>query len=939
MQTSTSGAQNYKFWLRLLMAACLCVCFWGAQPAAAAPVAIRTGYYYDMDYMHKDAGVYKGYNIDYLYAVANYANWQYQFVDYQGFNEAYIALQKGEIDILPALFPSPEREQQILFSNDNMGRVFVTLVVPEGNTSHGYNDYASFKNMRVGVLTGSLDAKAFMDWSADHDLTPSVVNLDNEEAMFSSLEKGTVDALAITYLGNSSKYRIVAEFNPMPLYFGISRNRPDLKKSLDQALESLYFDNAGFKSSLNEKYFSMNKEQLPVFSKAEQEFLQKKLPVRVVLQLDNAPFCFKGEDGKPIGVIPDMFQKLAQISGLNFEYLTAPAMMDAIQLVEDGKADIVGKLTMDSVLAMSHHLRMTRPYMEVGLTQVTLKNGGPIRTVGVPVPLRSLFGDTITGAHGQPARVVLMSNSNKAFDALKAGKIDAAYLNSASTNYLLNSSRATEYNFSALPAHNYSLVTGIGLNSDPLLFGIMNKCLRYVNRAAMDEAAVKYSLANETAFSHFVNTLPPFALLIISILLLCMVIGLIFMVHKIILQGQAERALAAEKIRLDAVAKNAEEKNQFFANISHDLRTPLNAIIGFSGLAQNSSRWEEVQSYLQKIDSSGKLMLELVNDTLTMSKLRSGKLELKLEPVAADPQAFFAALFDVIREQTAKKNITFTVNCLPHLQRNVLVDKLNLQKILLNLLTNAVKYTPAGGHINVRFWEETAADGKPDSLISVQDDGIGIEPKAQSKIFEPFWQERRPGYEAMGTGLGLAIVKQLITMMGGSITFTSAPDQGSTFTVRLRLPDAPAGTGAAPAKSPAATITTAASTKLAGHKVLLCEDNQLNREIAVALLKSQGLLTVTASDGQAGLTAFAASAPGEFAAILMDLRMPVLNGYEATRHIRALARPDAQTVPIIALTAETFAEDIQKCLDAGMNDHVAKPLVPNVLFTTLAKYM
>src|SRR5574344_1232212 len=634
-----------------------------------------------------------------------------------------------------------------------------------------------------------------------------------------------------------------------------------------------------------------------------------------------------------------MFQKLAQISGLNFEYLTAPAMMDAIQLVEDGKADIVGKLTMDSVLAMSHHLRMTRPYMEVGLTQVTLKNGGPIRTVGVPVPLRSLFGDIITGAHGQPARVVLMSNSNKAFDALKAGKIDAAYLNSASTNYLLNSSRATEYNFSALPAHNYSLVTGIGLNSDPLLFGIMNKCLRYVNRAALDEAAVKYSLANETAFSHFVNTLHPFALLIISILLLCMVIGLIFMVHKIILQGQAERALAAEKIRLDAVAKNAEEKNQFFANISHDLRTPLNAIIGFSGLAQNSSRWEEVQSYLQKIDSSGKLMLELVNDTLTMSKLHSGKLELKLEPVAADPQAFFAALFDVIREQTAKKNITFTVNCLPYQQRNVLVDKLNLQKILLNLLTNAVKYTPAGGHINVRFWEETAADGKTDNLISVQDDGIGIEPKAQSKIFEPFWQERRPGYEAMGTGLGLAIVKQLITMMGGSITFTSAPDQGSTFTVRLRLPDAPAGTDAAPAKSPAATINTAAVTKLAGHKVLLCEDNQLNREIAVALLKSQGLLTVTASDGQAGLTAFTASAPGEFAAILMDLRMPVLNGYEATRHIRALARSDAQTVPIIALTAETFAEDIQKCLDAGMTDHVAKPLVPDVLFAALARYV
>ena len=417
-----------------------------------------------------------------------------------------------------------------------------------------------------------------------------------------------------------------------------------------------------------------------------------------------------------------------------------------------------------------------------------------------------------------------------------------------------------------------------------------------------------------------------------------------------------------EKIRLEALKKNAEEKNQFFANISHDLRTPLNAILGFSILARQTQDAGEQKTYLEKINSAGQLMLDLVNDTLIMSKLRSGKLELKLEPLPLNVIEIFRPVFDSVREAAAAKNIELQMDSSQSRQRHLLGDKLNLQKILLNLLTNAVKYTPAGGHIKIRLWNETGTDGGIDSLVSVQDDGIGIAPEFQERVFEPFSQEKRRGYENFGTGLGLAIVKQLVTLMGGSIKLDSVPGQGSTFTVRLRLQTVDEGAdAAATATNTAAAATnmaagTAATTiiadpaaaqakkavdfaKLTGRKVLLCEDNQLNQEITVALLKSKGLTAVTANDGQEGVAAFAASAPGTFAAVLMDLRMPVLNGYEATHQIRALSRPDAQTIPIIALTAETFTEDIQKCLDAGMNGHVPKPLVPDVLFATLAKYI
>jgi ABC-type amino acid transport substrate-binding protein len=237
--------------------------------------------------------------------------------------------------------------------------------------------------------------------------------------MFAALDKGQVDALGITYLGSSSKYRIVAEFNPMPLYFGINKSRPDLKKSLDQALESLYFDNPGFQTSMHDKYFSMNVAQLPVFSKAEQEFLRKKTPVRVALQIDNAPFCFVDDKGKPVGVIPDLYAKLAQISGLNFTYLTAPTMMDAVALVENGKADVVAKFNMDASTAMKHHLRMSRPYMDVGLTQVTLKQHQPHPDRGCTHSPATLCGPDRHGRSWQTGRGRAHAQQQSGFCRLK----------------------------------------------------------------------------------------------------------------------------------------------------------------------------------------------------------------------------------------------------------------------------------------------------------------------------------------------------------------------------------------------------------------------------------------------------------------------------------------------------------------------------------------
>ena len=373
-------------------------------------------------------------------------------------------------------------------------------------------------------------------------------------------------------------------------------------------------------------------------------------------------------------------------------------------------------------------------------------------------------------------------------------------------------------------------------------------------------------------------------------------------------------------------------KDRFFSNISHDMRTPLNAVLGFTALAQAPGlSCAEKDDYLRKIGSSGRLLLDLVNDTLTLSKAGNGKIQLHPEPCRTDSLA--GAILPPTASLAERKGVHFLTDTSGCRRRTILVDRLNAEKIFLNLLTNAIKYTPAGGHVWATVRDEPADAADPGMVFVIRDDGIGMSREFLTHIYEPFAQENRPGYESGGTGLGLAIVRQLVDLMGGTIQVESEIDKGTTVTVRLYFPEA--REAAAAEEKPAAAGLDCSV--LRGRKILVCEDNALNREIAVALLQSGGMTVRTAENGAAGLEAFSASAAGEFDAVLMDLRMPVMDGLEAARAIRALPRADAKTVPILAMTADVFGEDIRKCLAAGMNSHLAKPINSDKLMQALAQ--
>lgn len=375
-------------------------------------------------------------------------------------------------------------------------------------------------------------------------------------------------------------------------------------------------------------------------------------------------------------------------------------------------------------------------------------------------------------------------------------------------------------------------------------------------------------------------------------------------------------------------------KSNFFSSMSHDMRTPMNGIVGMTTIAKRSlGDQDRVLDCLNKIDFSSRHLLGLINDVLDMSKIESGNLALVCEPF--DLGELLLGLEAILRPQCESKRqtLTFTVN-IRHLR--LMGDTLRLNQIFMNLLSNAVKFTQEGGAVSFTAQELEQRGNSPTFRFTVADNGIGIAQEAQQIIFTPFERVSNTAvHQIEGTGLGLAITKNLITAMGGQITLKSAPGQGSAFTVDLDLPMQEGGLPVAPV----AEAVTLDETSFAGRRFLLAEDNAINQEIAVELLTAYGAKVETRNDGKQALLAFAASAEGYYDAVLMDIQMPVMNGYEAARRIRTCGHPQAQSIPIIAMTANVFTEDVLAARNAGMDAHIAKPIDLTKLYQVLKEKM
>ena len=373
-------------------------------------------------------------------------------------------------------------------------------------------------------------------------------------------------------------------------------------------------------------------------------------------------------------------------------------------------------------------------------------------------------------------------------------------------------------------------------------------------------------------------------------------------------------------------------KREFLFNMSHDIRTPMNAIIGFTALAQTHiDDRGQVEDYLKKISVSSQHLLSLINDVLDMSRIESGKVTLEAKPVHL-PELVHE-LRDIVQAVVSKKDLSLTLDTVGVENEDIIADPLRLEQILINVLANAVKFTPDGGQIGLWIVQkDTAPAGYADFEFHIKDNGIGMSEEFQKHIFEQFARERTSTVSKIqGTGLGMAITKSLVDMMGGRITVKSEQGKGSEFTISLRFPIGEAKTGQTPPAAKASAFT--------GKKLLVVEDNELNLEIASTLLKEAGFEVDTAENGKIAVEKVEAASADRYDLILMDIQMPEMDGYEATRRIRALPDAKKAALPIVAMTANAFEDDRKTALHAGMNGHIAKPLDIQKLFQVLSELL
>ena len=887
-------------------------------------------------------GSHHGMLVDYLNEIAKYTGWEYEYIDTnrQTVLNEFIA---GQYELMGGNYYIPGLEEYYAYPDYNMGYSRSLLLArSDDRTIHSYN-LESMNGKTIGVYENAKEnIRRLKEFLAINGLDCkfqyySLKDMQkNDEGLYFYLMNGEIDLLLSGIIYNHDSVRVIATYNSQPYYIVTNPSNKEVLDGLNMALERILDANPNFAAERYAANFPARLVNVQ-FSDRDLEYVKKRKTITVAVPENWYPFyCKETSQKNHVGIMVDVLDKIKDFTGLDFSYVYAKNYSDAVHLVQRGKADILGFFLGDENDAAQLGLALSASYVSA--------NNIIVRNKACSYPAPGLVGALV---ESQRFPSGISAEKIRSYPGIKEA---LAAVNSGEVDFIYGLSSKMEQDISRYHFTNLAPVTLVNDQSaisfalptpvDPDLLTVLNKAINNLSeseRTVIRNRNLESIGVNEFSLTDFIYANPLqfmfIVMFVLSVLFTALLLAIGARMKATVIQGNLKRAEAANLA-----------KSEFLSRMSHEIRTPMNGIVGMSTIAmQNIDNTDKIKDCLEKVIMSSKHLLALINDVLDMSKIESGKVELRHE--CFNFRAFLQDFENLYGEQAKSKGISYETILASDLEVQIIGDSLRLNQVLSNLLSNALKFTPAKGMIKLRV-SKTGEDQENVYLrFEVIDTGCGIAEENYDKIFESFEQENVDvTYKYGGTGLGLSIVKRFTGLMGGGIHVTSVQGSGSTFTVdlpfgKIKESGKPTRFSDINGRNDLAKDCYAVDYDFKGKRILLVEDNELNREIAEELIGVTGASVESAEDGVQAVEMFKESAEGYYDLILMDVQMPHMDGYEATRCIRALGRSDAQKVPIFAMTANAFAEDVQKSREAGMNAHISKPLNIRAVYKQMNRYL
>ena len=911
--------------------------------AETAPAkVIRVGSFEDTFNYCNEKGARKGYGYELLETLSGYTGWQFEYVTCD-WSDCFEKLENGEIDIMGGISYTEDRAEEMLFSDEPMGEEKYYLYADLLRADISASDYKMLNGKKIGVVMGTEPEVMLTEWEEKYGIKTQHVNISNNEDVKQKLANHEIDcfvSLEESYwadLGISTITRV----GKSSIYYVLNKDRSDLKEELDNAMRALDEEAPFYTADLRKKYFSLDYK--PILTDEEKAWLKEHGAIRMgFLTSDSGVSTYDPATGEITGTIIDYIQFAADCLGnqeLEFQLVGYDDKEAELNALKSGEIDMIFHFDQSPNLAEEYRVARTNTTWTANMMVVTnqqLFTENKVNRVAVPKNKISL---TRYIAFYYPQwEIVDCDTQEDAIKLVKDGQADCFITGvSGEAKYSKN------HGFYSVPLPNPANSCFAVNSGNRSLLSILNKTLKAMPANMLTSSlAMHKSSARKVTLSDFIKDNFFMVLLVSSIAVAAILLTILKLLRKARKAEVAARKAANDTQELNAklqiAVENAESANHakstFLFNMSHDIRTPMNAIIGYADLAsRHSDDPAKLKKYMENIQVCGQNLLMLLNNVLDLARIENDKTE--MEYSVSDVEKDFRNCIAMFRNQADNKGQTLMVTT--QLQYPyIYADIPHLTEVCTNLVSNAVKYTGAGGTIRCDVTQKPGEkEGWCDTVVTVADNGIGMSQEFQKHIFEPFERERTSTVSKVeGSGIGMGIVKKLVGLMGGTVAVESKIGVGSKFTVTIpcRI--------ASEDETQAKRETNPSDHKcLCGTRILLTEDNDLNAEIATELLQEEGCTVDRAKDGVECVDMLEKAANGTYQLILMDIQMPVMNGYDAAKKIRRMEDPQKAEIPIIAMTANAFTEDRQVALDAGMNDHIAKPINMNVLVPTLRKYL